>query len=33
MSEHDEPEAVETDDEVEAHGLKEIAVTGCPPRH
>ena len=28
MSEHDEPEAVETDDEVEAHGLKEIAVTG-----
>ena len=28
MSEHDEPEAVETEDEVEAHGLKEIAVTG-----
>ena len=28
MSEHDEPEAAETEDEVEAHGLKEVAVTG-----
>ena len=28
MSEHDEPEAAETEDEVEAHGLKEAAITG-----
>ena len=28
MSEHDEPDAAETEDEVEAHGLKEVAITG-----
>ena len=28
MSEHDEPEPAETEDEVEAHGLKEAAITG-----
>ena len=28
MSEHDEPEPAETEDEVEAHGLKEVAITG-----
>ena len=28
MSEHDERDPAETEDEVEAHGLKEAAVTG-----
>jgi len=28
MSEHHEPEAAETEDDVEAHGLKEAAITG-----
>src|SRR4051794_38091909 len=28
MSDHHEPETAETGDEVEAHGLKEAAVTG-----
>ena len=28
MSEHDERDPAEPDDEVEAHGLKEVAVTG-----
>jgi hypothetical protein len=28
MSEHHEPEPAETEDDVEAHGLKEAAVTG-----
>ena len=28
MSEHDEPEPAETEDDVEAHGLKEAAITG-----
>ena len=28
MSEHDEPEAAETEEDVEAHGLKEAAITG-----
>jgi hypothetical protein len=28
MSEHHEPEPAETDDDVEAHGLKEAAITG-----
>jgi len=28
MSEHHEPDGTETQDEVEAHGLKEVAVTG-----
>jgi hypothetical protein len=28
MSEHHEPEPAETEDDVEAHGLKEVAVTG-----